>query len=208
MAANLTIDGTEVFVKENGVIRYLFPGPHHTFTIRAEHHPISGTTNADSNNTTTDQFTIYAGENKVWGVSDEGYVYNRRPAFQVAGTQQIANANLLNWRTVITNDGNHFNNRTGIFTAPITGTYYFILSFTGQDSTNPMYPRFYINNVEYSPNMSQMHADAGPGDGADVQSNMTIFLLKNLDAGDYASVRIHSNSTFYPDGIIFAGWLF
>lgn len=208
MAANLTIDGTEVFVKENGVIRYLFPGPHHTFTVRAEHHPVSGVTNADSDNTTSDQFTIYAGENKVWGVSDEGYVYNRRPAFQVAGTQQLASANLRNWRTVICNDGDHFDNKKGIFTAPIAGTYYFILSFTGQDSTAPIYPRFFINNTEYSPNMSQMHSDAGPGDGADVQSSLAIFLLKNLNAGDYVSVRMLGYSTFYPDGIIFAGWLF
>lgn len=62
-------------------------------------------------------------------VSKEGYVLKpKQPAFHVTGL--LANlfadtgaGTITNWKTVNLNRGNHWNNSTGTFTAPIDGTY-------------------------------------------------------------------------------------
>ena len=51
-----------------------YAGPNHTFTVKAVNQPITGTTNSTKDQSTSDQWAIYNGSTKLFGVSEDGYV--------------------------------------------------------------------------------------------------------------------------------------
>jgi hypothetical protein len=66
------------------------------------------------------------------------FVMSNRPAFRIIGTGGAMNSSVLSGSkvTVDFNQGNHFNQTTGLFTAPITGLYQAHLVIRTNNNTN------------------------------------------------------------------------
>ena len=152
--------------------------------------------------TSTNSFPLY--------LYEAGYVtMPAQPAFHVSGVGQSTNTTLANWTHVNINRGNHFNNSTGRFTAPVDGVYHFYFFFTAQDQSTPVYPRLDKNGSKITPSsMDALHADSGASaDFGDDQSNSGLFFTTSLNAGDYITSFVFGSSTYYTNGILFGGHL-
>ena len=74
--ASITLGSETVISEDSGVVNRLFPGPNHTFTVKALNQAISGTTNSTNDDANSDQLAIYNGSTKLWGITEHGYVVN------------------------------------------------------------------------------------------------------------------------------------
>ena len=101
------------------------------------------------------------------------------------------------------NVGNTMNAKSGIFTAPRTGIYFFSFSGKGSESSY-IHPQLYLND-----NL------IGSGDGSTSDHMIPTFSLQStlqLNAGDLVSLKLRSDGTGYlfDDGqhyTHFTGWL-
>ncbi|XP_028261673.1 complement C1q subcomponent subunit C-like [Parambassis ranga] len=107
----------------------------------------------------------------------------------------------LVYGTVITNEGNAYNQNTGIFTAPVAGTYYFIFFYhTGGQHKSQL---TLMKNNQVIVNSSDHQTT---NDGADNGGN-AIFL--QLQRGDQVFVRMTANTHVWGEGYAttFSGFL-
>ena len=129
--------GQVVLSESSGAITQTFPGPNHTFTVKAVNQPITDSqtgTTPDVANSTSDQLAIYNGSTKLWGISEAGYVVNPKlPYFKVRKSSAITGTGSVVFNTVIYNTENFYNTSNGYATAPIDGLYQFFCKINAYD---------------------------------------------------------------------------
>lgn len=190
--ASLSIDGTEVISKVSGTITQTFPGPNHTFTVKAENSPIAGANYNTSDNATSDQLAIYNGATKLWGINESGWVQQPNiPAFSAYGrsagsgnfTYSAGNTVVFDQGTRY-NIGNCYDLSNSRFTAPIDGIYFFSVSaFNNTAST--------LRVSIASSNGGRVFGQGQSSAGTDYRTSGVIFLY----AGDYVFVQVSYDGT-------------
>lgn len=148
-------------------------GPTQTFSLKA---------------TTDDEFTVYNAANKLWGMSSAGL--ESKPNIPLCSAYFNANINYndskdpIVFNTIRYNDGNHYNNTTGFFTAPIDG-YYLLNSWVmlmGESTFNYIFLAPRVNNSNTYEFMVQQ-----PKGNYDTFGGS---LIRKLIAGDTLSVTV------------------
>ena len=175
-----------------------YAGPNHTFTVKAVNQPISGATNSTKDNATSDQLAIYNGSTKLWGINESGFILNpNKPCF-AASWKYVAtqfhdeylnsDGSKTGW-TARLNPQNDFNATDGIYTAPVSGTYFFTFHDNMYRTAGPgaHYMDWHKNDVHI--NYSRMY-----GYSADTNTweNLSGHLLCSLSAGDTMRLRVYN----------------
>ena len=207
--ANLNLGLTTVLTDTGGTVTQTFPGPNHTFTIKAVNQPITDSqtgTAPDVSNSTSDQLAIYNSSTKLWGISEAGYVVNPKlPYFKVRKSSAITGTGYVTFNTVIYNTENFYNDSNGYATAPIDGLYQFFCKING------------FNRIDFQ---FRINGGGGPESGAAEYgqyntSNVSGWwssLLQSplyLSAGDYVQVYVSALSQNSDPGVWthFSGYL-
>ena len=210
--ADIIIDGTTVINKTGDAITQTFPGPNHTFTVKSVNQAISGETNSTKDNATSDQLAIYNGSTKLWGITESGFTLNpNKPCFAANWNyvDLTVNDEFLNsdgskngW-TAYYNPQNDFDAVEGIYTAPISGSYYFAFhDNVSRSGSAAGYFDWYKNNVRVTYSRIYSYIVTGQWE------NFSGFLLCSLSAGD--TIRLRAYNTIKLDGNdygLFAGFL-
>ena len=185
-----------------------------TFTIKGIDAAITDSqtgTSPDTSDSDSGQLAIYNGSTKLWGITEHGYVVNPyTPSFSVEyedndGTADYVNAKVI-FNTIKTNNGNHYSTTTGLFTAPISGNYFFHSSIRKASSGVGYFGLgIYKNDVQQMKNRS--YAAAGG-----FTNTVPISIVLTLSAGDtvyiYAeSTGVGGNSDSQWDTSFFTGFL-
>ena len=143
-------------------------------------------------------FTVEVGSTEKFRVSAGGIVTTpNQPAFNVRGFPAHRymnvwhNVDLDDWNYVNQN-GSHFDNSTGRFTAPVEGKYFFI--FTSM-YTNPSTGDFHNIILKNGSNfvISNNHSGGGSGNGHQ-WNDCTIQAVIPLAANDYVTARCTGSS--------------
>ena len=203
---NLVMDGLTIFNKTDNVITQTFPGPNHTFTVKAVNQPISGTTNSTNDDANSDQLAIYNGSTKLWGITEHGYVVNPTvPAFHVytsgsnysgPSSQTVYNANNVKY-----NIGNFYDSTNKRATAPIAGLYHFEWFYNIYSSSgNRIILLIKVNgSTSYFPVMGYI------GDNNDHTYSASMQL--KLEAGDYVEASSNTYGGTASNGEPYSGFL-
>jgi hypothetical protein len=122
------------------------------------------------------------------GIDSSGRVTKPlQPSFHAHGANVFASSNYLIYPTVRFNIGNHYNATTGIFTAPITGTYLFGWTQIGGNG-NTVYRFFFrVNNANVS-NGDLHHRLDTSASGGEYAANGVYTMPWRLNAGDTARI--------------------
>ncbi len=153
--------------------------------------------------TTNGTSTSWTSNVSASSITTDALTVNNLPAFSadLNGTQVLSGAgnypSIGNWRTsdpslpgFLYDNGNHFNEATGQFTAPVDGFYYFSAHIRVDDITSGWIRMLFAVNGSTSLN-SGMHAIADGEDGDRFQTLNLGGVLK-LNANDTVTVVIHS----------------
>jgi hypothetical protein len=99
------------------------------------------------------------------------------------------------------NTGNHFNESTGRFTAPVTGTYVFNSTLMRNGNSGTVLE----NRIKKNGTVIWARAYAGAYTSSYQQS--TIFTTTKMNAGDYVENFIQGSTSIYNDDSYFTGYL-
>jgi len=150
---------------------------------------------ADGSNQLTERMSI----------SKEGYVNNpARPAFDVTvSSGAVSGGNDIVFNDADLNNGSHYNNSNGRFTAPITGTYFFYFGGIKDQTSGVARMKLRKNNSSYVHNR-EFRLDNRPTNGYGENGSMSI--ICSLSATDYVTVRV-TEGTIYggSDGYTYFG---
>jgi len=121
-----------------------------------------------------------------------------QPLFQATG--QPSHRYMNSWNSVdlpdwnfVTQNGSHFNNSSGRFTAPIAGKYYFIFTaMYTNPSTNDV--ATYIIKNGTTEVLSNNHSGGGSSNGHQ-WNDITVHAIVNLAVNDWVSARMVANSS-------------
>lgn len=150
-------------------------GPTQTFSLKA---------------TTDDEFTVYNAANKLWGITEGGYIANPKlPIFKARKSTAITATGNVIFDTVIFNQENFYNNSTGRATAPVSGYYFLLTKVNHQNRFD-----FYIQvNDSGGSETGYSYVEIGQfntsNTGGWYSSNIVTEVYMN--AGDYASVYVN-----------------
>ena len=112
-------------------------------------------------------------------ITSQGYVKKQyQPAFdavRTSGTVGDASNNKIVFNSTLTNVGNHYNTSTGLFTAPIAGTYFF--SFFGMNNNALAWYNFRKNGSVISPQHGAYQTNGS--DWSSVSMTIVIVLAAN-----------------------------
>jgi hypothetical protein len=154
-------------------------------------HPISFRTNG-----TTARMTID---------SSGRVIMPYQPAFMVTGVNGqagYASGTDFVYSNTRFNIGGHYSTSTGRFTAPISGRYAFYANCMGDGTDARMMTRMTINGTDY-------HQGSSSSNSTQYQDSK-LFVLAQLNAGDYVYVRNVGNKSTYDFGQMenwFCGYL-
>ena len=204
--------GVTVLSESGGQITQTFPGPNHTFTVKAVNQAISGTTNSTKDNATSDQLAIYNGSTKLWGINESGFTLNpNKPCFAATWkyVDLTVNDEYLNsdgskdgWISRY-NPQNDFDIVEGVYTAPVSGSYYFHFhDNVSRSGSAAGYFDWHKNNVHI--NYARIYSYIV----SDQWENFSGNLLCSLSAGD--TIRLRAHNTIKLDGNtygLFTGFL-
>jgi hypothetical protein len=110
-----------------------------------------------------------------------------QPSFHAHGANVFASSNYLIYPTVRFNIGNHYNASTGVFTAPIAGTYLFGWTQIGGNG-NTIYRFFFrVNNANVSNGDLHQRLDT-TASGSEYAANGVYTMPWRLNAGDTARI--------------------
>lgn len=185
------MNGNTMIQRKNGIDSQFFHGPNHNFEFRAENSPIIGTTNSSENNANSDQLAIYSGATKLWGITEQGWVYNPTQIIwtgfldAISGSKHggAATATLLSTITTLLNIGNCWNNTNHNFTCPISGIYQIHAHYIKFTGTGAEHLDIYVNGSGFAADRNRIR---GTADSYDQASGTYYF---NLSAGDYIDFR-------------------
>nr|XP_022295932.1 complement C1q subcomponent subunit A-like [Crassostrea virginica] len=94
---------------------------------------------------------------------------------------------------VLTNEGNGYDDRTGVFTCPVAGNYIFVVDAL---SPRPVWLHLYLNKAI----VASLHVSSNHASGTNLQISRTVILT--LKKGDH--VKVVNNPTYtgavYPHG--------
>ena len=197
--ADIIIDGTTIINKTGDTISQTFPGPNHTFTVKALNQPISGTTNSTNDDANSDQLAIYNGSTKLWAISEHGYMLNpNKPYFNVykddvTSYTTTGPADIV-WNQVKFNVTSSYNTSNGRFTAPISARYFFAFNILhrGSGYIKGGYAingtHFYAGSGSLATGASEFYVD---GNVSGSHQHVTIPMIFDLSAGDYVTVNVY-----------------
>ena len=194
--AKLQLNNTDVIEQVSSTdVTYKFPGPNHTFSVKAVNQPITGATNSTNDDANSDQLAIYNGSTKLWGISEAGYVVQpKNPVFQAYGTlNSPTTGNYMIFPTTVTNIGNHYDTTNGKFTAPISGNYIFATATIGNNTVSTERLYFHKNGSQY---ISDLHLRV-QNDGTWYPFGERSFIVV-MSAGDYFQIYNGGAGTLYP----------
>ena len=124
-----------------------------------------------------------------------------QPSFHAYGCTIVASSNYLIYPTAVFNIGNHYNTTTGVFTAPIAGTYLFGWTQIGGNNGTVYRYYFRVNNANVAGGDLHHRLDTSAS-GSEYSDNGVYTIPWRLNAGD--SVRIwyvsDDGSAMYPAG--------
>lgn len=116
-----------------------------------------------------------------------------QPSFRAYKTSSTTpNGAIVNWQGTFHNVGNHFNQSSGVFTAPITGNYLVSLYFLTENETNPVDGHVRVNN---QPN-DGIRLRSATSSGHNSTSGTAII---RMAANDTLDVYKENVGTFYGD---------
>lgn len=192
--AKLQLNNTDVIEQVSSTdVTYKFPGPNHTFSVKALNQPITDSqtgTTPDVANSTSDQLAIYNSSTKLWGISEAGYVVNPKVPCFTAICNQSSNdyaADPMIFNVILINNENMYNTSTGRATAPIPGIYMFsLVGIKGTNTSGVGRGQFRVNGADN--NGSGAYYPQARGESGLQYTQMVSVFYVNLSAGDYVSI--------------------
>ena len=208
----LSIDGKTLFTSaESGLVQQHFRTTHREFRVGGIDAPVQGTTNP-YDDAESGQFVIYEKENKIWSITDTGYVSTPNiPAFYAyrSGGYAIESGNFP-FNEVRLNNGNHYDTLTYRFSAPIKGIYCFLATaLHRQFTTNSSAEITFFKNDATINSRGFGYSYFGQT-SSNYHEQVFTSLTIDLEPGDYITFGIHSNSGdwYYGDNLgYFSGHL-
>jgi len=119
-----------------------------------------------------------------------------RPSFMARKEGSTSGLVVTNWSSVDHNVGGHFNTSTGLFTAPIEGTYLFVVTGGGNNSRADIYvngtrrARHESNGPDDYWGSSQCIAYMTPGQTAYINTQNVSVILGGSGQGGFGGVLI------------------
>lgn len=116
-----------------------------------------------------------------------------QPSFRAYKTSSTTtNGTIVNWQGTFHNIGNHFNQSSGVFTAPITGNYLVAVYFLTENNTSPVDGLVRLNN---QPN-DGIRLRSATSSGHNSTGGTAII---RMAANDTLDVWKENSGTFYGD---------
>jgi len=191
--ADIIIDGTTVINKTGDTITQTFPGPNHTFIVKALNQPISGATNSTNDNANSDQLAIYNGSTKLWGINESGWVQNPNVPYAKVAFSSFSDPNLnyvaktggpMPFDVIQEQNGNHYDTSTYRFTCPIDGHYMMQAHTIAAGNTDSGYTSFYKNGNRFAM-------------AYNLYRGFTSMTVVKAFAGDYLQLAFSSSLSYY-----------
>mgnify|MGYP000583802162 CR=1 FL=1 len=134
------------------------------------------------------------GGNERMRIDDSGRVtMPYQPSFRAYKTSSTTtNGTIVNWQGTFHNIGNHFNQSSGVFTAPITGNYLVAIYFLTENNTSPVDGLVRLNN---QPN-DGIRLRSATSSGHNSTGGTAII---RMAANDTLDVWKENSGTFYGD---------
>ena len=112
-----------------------------------------------------------------------------QPAFYAYFTtdQSIGTGKLVTYNATKSNIGNHINISTGLFTAPVSGTYHFSFGTVMRSISNFFYGEFQVNGIG-------IEIDMHTGNNSNDYNQRTVSMTYYLNAGDTVGMWLDSST--------------